>query len=85
MNVEKRVEGKKIPLEKRKNTFLEVELGYTSKEALEEANRCLHCKNPRCVMGCPVNIMIPDFISAIRDKNIFTISMWSCLSSRETM
>lgn len=54
----------------RNKNFAEVELGYTKEEAKKEASRCLHCKIPKCVEGCPVNIMIPDFIAAIKDNNI---------------
>jgi glutamate synthase (NADPH/NADH) small chain len=43
----------------------EVSYGYTSELALLEAGRCLQCKNPQCVLGCPVNIDIPSFISLI--------------------
>ncbi|MBR4177829.1 MAG: NADPH-dependent glutamate synthase [Bacilli bacterium] len=56
--------------EKRVKNFDEVELGYNEKEALKEANRCLQCKNPRCVTGCPVNIQIPSFIKEIRENNL---------------
>ena len=49
--------------------FQEVEQGYTKEEAIKEASRCLHCNNPRCVTGCPVNIMIPEFIAAIKDND----------------
>ena len=52
------------PLIRNKN-FDEVALGYTAEMAIEEANRCLNCKNPLCVSGCPVNVQIPDFISLI--------------------
>ena len=57
------------PKERSKN-FNEVELGYNKEEALKEASRCLHCKIPKCVEGCPVNIMIPEFIAAVKDNNI---------------
>ncbi len=49
----------------RATNFEEVCLGYNEQEALIEATRCLHCKNPRCVPACPVNIKIPDFISLV--------------------
>ncbi len=49
----------------RATNFDEVCLGYDEKEALTEASRCLHCKNPRCVGACPVSIKIPDFISLV--------------------
>ena len=50
----------------RATNFEEVCYGYNEEEALLEASRCLHCKNPRCVVACPVNIRIPDFIAALR-------------------
>ena len=56
--------------DKRNKNFEEVELGYTEKEALKEASRCLHCKIPKCVEGCPVNIKIPDFIAALKENHI---------------
>ena len=49
----------------RNKNFLEVALGYTPEQAIDEANRCLNCKNKPCVSGCPVQIRIPDFISAV--------------------
>lgn len=45
------------PLVRNKN-FQEVTLGYTLQEAMEEAQRCLHCKNRPCVEGCPVNLSL---------------------------
>ena len=51
----------------RAGNFDEVALGYTPEIAVEEANRCLNCKNRPCVNGCPVNIEIPDFISRIKE------------------
>jgi len=51
--------------EMRSHTFNEVALGYTKELALAEASRCLQCKKPRCVTGCPVEIDIPGFISCV--------------------
>lgn len=50
----------------RNKNFLEVSQGYDAPMALEEAARCLDCKNPPCVQGCPVNVQIPSFIRLIR-------------------
>lgn len=69
MNDEKVVMRAQDPNVRNKN-FEEVELGYTKEEALKEASRCLHCKIPRCVEGCPVNIMIPEFIAALKEEDI---------------
>ena len=49
----------------RNKNFDEVALGYTPETAIEEAKRCLNCKNPLCVSGCPVNVKIPEFISLV--------------------
>ena len=51
----------------RNHNFEEVALGYTEELAIEEATRCLECKNRPCVAGCPVNVEIPDFISRIKE------------------
>lgn len=51
--------------EVRATNFEEVCYGYDEQEAMLEASRCLHCKNPRCVSACPVNVSIPEFISAV--------------------
>lgn len=56
--------------EVRAKNFEEVCLGYDDERAKIEADRCLGCKNPRCVDGCPVAIDIPAFISQIKDGNI---------------
>ena len=65
---------KKVPVREqdpkvRATNFDEVCLGYNEEEAVEEAQRCLECKNPRCVGGCPVSIDIPGFISKVKEKN----------------
>lgn len=56
--------------EKRAANFFEVCLGYDKAEAVEEAKRCLKCKNPKCRTGCPVNIDIPSFITEIENDNV---------------
>ena len=53
--------------EVRAHNFSEVALGYTAEIAVEEAKRCLNCKNRPCVAGCPVNVNIPDFIMKIKE------------------
>ena len=52
---------------KRRGNFEEVSLGYTSELAIEEAERCLQCKDPGCMKGCPVNVPIPAFIKLLRE------------------
>lgn len=54
----------------RAGNFEEVSLGYTEEMALREASRCLNCKNPRCMEGCPVHIHIPEFIARLREGDI---------------
>ena len=51
----------------RARNFKEVSLGYTAEMAMEEAGRCLKCKNPKCVGGCPVNVRIPEFIAKVQE------------------
>jgi len=51
----------------RARNFDEVALGYTPEQAIDEAKRCLNCKNRPCVSGCPVNIAIPEFISRVAE------------------
>lgn len=60
---------KQSPEERRRN-FLEVAYGYSQEEAAEEADRCLQCKKPRCIEGCPVGIEIPAFIEAVREGDM---------------
>ncbi|GHT31511.1 glutamate synthase (NADPH), homotetrameric [Planctomycetales bacterium] len=50
----------------RAKNFLEVPLGYTPEMAVSEASRCLNCKKPACVEGCPVNVRIPEFLTLLK-------------------
>ena len=66
---------KKVPVREqdpkvRASNFNEVCLGYNLEEAMEEATRCLQCKNAKCIAGCPVGINIPGFIREIMEGNI---------------
>lgn len=56
------------PIERAKD-FRPVDTGYTEKDAIAEANRCLDCKKPLCMLGCPVGVHIPQFIEKIREKD----------------
>ncbi|QLC50623.1 NADPH-dependent glutamate synthase [Methanolobus zinderi] len=71
--------------EKRVENFDEVALGYSEEQALAEAARCLECKNPKCVEGCPVNVDIPSFIAQVKegkfDKAIATIKETNSLAA----
>jgi glutamate synthase (NADPH/NADH) small chain len=60
-----RVKRKYIPLEERKTSFREPDFGYTREEAIEEAKRCLQCKNPKCVESCPAHAPVKDYVGAI--------------------
>lgn len=66
--------GGRVPIreqnpEIRKHNFEEVCLGYNAEEAIAEAKRCLQCKKPQCVTGCPVQINIPAFIAKVAEGN----------------
>lgn len=54
----------------RRSNFDAVEENLTAEQVKLEANRCLTCKNPQCVKGCPVNIQIPDFIKALKEDDL---------------
>lgn len=54
----------------RRRNFDEVALGYDAGMAMQEANRCLQCKNKPCMTGCPVSVRIPEFILALRESNL---------------
>jgi glutamate synthase (NADPH/NADH) small chain len=53
----------------RATNFEEVCLGYNKEEAMDEASRCINCKNAKCITGCPVNINIPAFIHEVKEGN----------------
>ncbi|WP_153726458.1 NADPH-dependent glutamate synthase [Heliorestis convoluta] len=55
--------------EERIRNFREVALGYTEEQAVLEAQRCLQCKKPKCRDGCPVEVLIPEFIQAVAERN----------------
>lgn len=66
---------KKVPVREqepavRAQNFEEVCLGYNKEEAMEEASRCINCKNAQCIKGCPVAINIPGFIEQVKDGNM---------------
>lgn len=69
MAVERQRVKEQDKIERRSN-FDAVESNLTPEQVKIEASRCLHCKNPRCVAGCPVNIQIPDFIEALKNDDI---------------
>ncbi|MBP3848101.1 NADPH-dependent glutamate synthase [bacterium] len=69
MAVERQKVKEQDKFERRAN-FDAVESNLTPEQVKLEASRCLHCKNPRCVQGCPVNIQIPDFIEALKNDDI---------------
>jgi len=65
-----RAEMPEQPAEIRRQNFDEVALGYTKDDAVAEASRCIQCRAPRCVKGCPVNVNIPKFIELIAKGKI---------------
>ncbi|MBB5193880.1 NADPH-dependent glutamate synthase [Anaerocolumna cellulosilytica] len=70
MDVLKRIPVKEQDPKVRARNFEEVCLGYDKEEAMEEASRCLKCKNAKCITGCPVSIDIPGFIKAVEAGDI---------------
>ena len=70
MDVLKKVSVREQAPDVRNHNFEEVCLGYNKEEAMEEATRCLNCKNAQCVKGCPVSINIPEFIHNVKEGNI---------------
>ncbi len=70
MDVLKKVPVREQAPDVRNKNFDEVCLGYNMEEAMEEASRCINCKNAQCIKGCPVSINIPKFISEVKEGNI---------------
>ncbi len=75
MTASKKTIAKRVPMpnqppDVRRNNFDEVALGYTKEMAMEEAKRCLQCKKPKCVKGCPVEVPIPDFIAHLAKGDV---------------
>ncbi|MCX9025714.1 MAG: NADPH-dependent glutamate synthase [Candidatus Methanoperedens sp.] len=65
-----KLERQKMPVQDPKNrraNFMEVALGFTAEQAAEEAKRCLQCKKPKCMEGCPVEVKIPSFLKYVAD------------------
>ena len=74
--------GEQDPLVRNKN-FNEVSFGYTEEQALLEADRCLNCKKPLCIAGCPVEVRIPEFITKIKEHDYE--GAYSIISSTNTL
>ena len=69
MDVMKKVPVREQAPDVRNKNFDEVCLGYNEEEAMEEATRCINCKNAQCIQGCPVSINIPEFIHNVKEGN----------------
>ena len=70
MDVLKKVPVREQDAKERATNFEEVCLGYNKEEAMEEAARCINCKNAQCVKGCPVSINIPGFIEKVKEGDM---------------
>ena len=70
MDVLKRIPVREQDAKERAANFKEVCLGYNKEEAMEEASRCINCKNAQCIKGCPVAINIPGFIEKVKDGDV---------------
>lgn len=70
MDILKKVPVREQDAKERAANFEEVCLGYQKEEAMEEALRCINCKNAQCIKGCPVAINIPGFIEKVKEGNI---------------
>ncbi|MBR1771674.1 MAG: NADPH-dependent glutamate synthase [Lachnospiraceae bacterium] len=70
MDVLKKIPVREQDARERATNFQEVCLGYNKEEAMEEASRCINCKNAQCIKGCPVAINIPGFIEQVKNGDI---------------
>lgn len=70
MDVLKKIPVREQDAKERAANFAEVCLGYNKEEAMEEASRCINCKNAQCIKGCPVSIDIPGFIEKVKNEDI---------------
>ncbi len=70
MDVLKKVPVREQDAQARGKNFEEVCLGYNREEAMEEAARCINCKNAQCVKGCPVAINIPGFVEQVKNGDM---------------
>lgn len=70
MDVLKKVPVREQDPKERAANFKEVCLGYNKEEAMEEAARCINCKNAQCIKGCPVSINIPGFIEKVKEGDV---------------
>ncbi|MBQ8117828.1 MAG: NADPH-dependent glutamate synthase [Lachnospiraceae bacterium] len=70
MDVLKKVPVREQDAKERATNFAEVCLGYNKEEAMEEAARCINCKNAQCIKGCPVSINIPGFIEQVKNGDV---------------
>ena len=70
MDVLKKVPVREQDAKERATNFAEVCLGYNKEEAMEEATRCINCKNAQCIKGCPVSINIPGFIEQVKNGDV---------------
>ena len=70
MDILKKVPVREQDAQARAKNFEEVCLGYNKEEAMEEASRCINCKNAQCIKGCPVAINIPGFVEQVKNGDI---------------
>lgn len=82
-NLIRKTKNKELDLIKRKTSFDIISSCYTENEAVLEADRCLSCKKPTCIDGCPVHINIPQFLKYVRERNFkdayFFLSNFTCM------